>query len=105
MAAPVKKREIQENVVVKHDDDEEQESSGSEDDEQEQVGESVRNERYFFCPSRRNNFDQELNLIVTRAIYDIIFMPYYSSLPSYIDQSRKKICIYILSMYKSKITR
>lgn len=41
MAAPVKKREIQENVV-KRDGDDEPESSGSEDDEQEQVGESVR---------------------------------------------------------------
>ncbi|XP_046829960.1 protein BCCIP homolog [Vespa crabro] len=40
MAAPVKKREIQENVVVKRNDDDEQESSSSEDDEQEQVGES-----------------------------------------------------------------
>ncbi|KAF7388628.1 hypothetical protein HZH68_012570 [Vespula germanica] len=39
MAAPVKKREIQENVVNR-DGDDEQESSGSEDDEQEQVGES-----------------------------------------------------------------
>lgn len=103
MAAPLKKREIQENVVVKHD---EEESSGSEDDEQEQVGESVRNEIYFFFPSRTNIFDQELNLIVTRAIYGIIFMPYYSSLPSYIDLSRRNIYmyIYILSMYKSEIT-
>lgn len=40
MAAPVKKREIQQKVTEERDDDEEQESSDSEDDEQQEVGES-----------------------------------------------------------------
>ncbi|KAI4486937.1 hypothetical protein M0802_012194 [Mischocyttarus mexicanus] len=37
MAAPIKKREIQENVVGDRDNDEEEESSGSEDSEEEQI--------------------------------------------------------------------
>ncbi|KAL2714482.1 protein BCCIP [Vespula squamosa] len=40
MAAPGKKREIQENIIVKRNNDEEQDSSSSDDDEQKQVEES-----------------------------------------------------------------
>lgn len=49
MAAPVKKREIEQNL---HDDDEDNVSSSSEDEEYEVADEQVRNNRSYCTTSR-----------------------------------------------------